>query len=185
MSSNIINSFEWRLKKLENAIVGQQSEIDLSNNRAKSVFDHLVEVAKLYKSFMSTDGKNYSRFQELMKNKNLWEELDSDISDRAKAEIVLAYEDDLIKYFDSLKSVSDRADRVLNTDVWPDVNCVKGRIEKLETIIKEQHLQSVAIDKQTEELINIYNDIISSFKANTVRWNEKLEAYENNPEPKE
>lgn len=186
-----MNSLEWRVKKLENKILGSQANRlagnahlnQLNNQQDESISDQLNKIAKCYKGFIDTDGEKYTKFVELYeRHKNLLNELDKtndDVSETAKAELVLAYEEDLIRHLEALRVMAEKADRVLNVDKWPDLSGYKQQLDKLEKITKEQHLQSMAIDKKTEELIEIYNDIIGSFKSNTVLWNNKLEAFEN------
>lgn len=184
-----MNSLEWRIKKLENQIIGPTNGashldkvVEHSSNGQESICDQLKRVAKLYQSYIESEGQRYARFVELYeKHKNLLGELGSngdEVSEATKTDLLLAYEDDLIKHLEAVKGMAEKADKVLNVEAWPDSSGYRERLEKLETVTKEQHFQTVALDKQTEELIDIYNDIIGSFKSNTVIWNQKLEAHE-------
>ena len=97
----------------------------------------------------------------------------------AKAELVLAYEEDLKQHLEAVQAINDKADRVLDVKAWPDFRDYTEKLSKLETITKEQQLQSIQIDKRTEELIEVYNEIITSFRNNIGIWNQKLDVYEN------
>lgn len=174
--SIIMESLEWRTKQLENRIL---SSTILPSDGA-TICDRLVEVAKLYKKFTQEYGDLHTKFKNLYKS--IADTSTSlDIDDDSKANLVLLYEDDLIKHFELLKMISEKADKILDIKQWPDTSRVD--LSNLETITRSQHLESVVLDKQLEELIDIYNDIISSFKDNTVIWNQKLEAYENEDKP--
>lgn len=181
---SIMNSLEWRAKQLENRLLGGSSGIhSLDSDLRPSVSDQLQQLAALYKSFLDTqEGQKYARYRELYeKHKRLLAELDgpeTQVSDSAKAELVLAYEEDLVKHLEDMKTMAEKADKVLDSKAWPDLTTYRERLDKLETITREQHLQATKLDKRTEELIDIYNNIITSFKSNTVIWNQKLEAYE-------
>lgn len=186
-----MNSLEWRVKKLENKIIGQTNNLVHVDRilcrqpgvAQDSILEQLESIAKRYKSFLdSSNGPNYIKFVQLYdKYKALLSELDTrqDTDVASKAELVLAYEDELRRYMENTKTMAETADRVLNVDKWPDMNGFQERLDKLQTITKEQHIQSAAIDKRTEELIELYNEIIVSFKRNSALWNQKLEAYEN------
>lgn len=178
-----MNSLEWRVKKLENLIFGKTAGaahvdriLSQSSDQA-SIQDQLNSVAKHYANFIN-NCDNYSKFRELY-SKYSSLALDTNDGDAAsKAELVLAYEDDIHKYMQDLKSMADKADRVLDIKSWPDLSGYKQRIDKLQQITKEQHLQSLSVDDKTEDIIQIYNDIIGSFKSNMNIWNQKLEDLE-------
>lgn len=170
--SSKMESLEWRTKQLENKIVSS----NILSEDGPTICDRLVEVAQMYKKFTQEYGDLHIKF------KNLYKSIGDistslDIDDDSKASLVLLYEDDLIKHFEMLKTISEKADKILDIKQWPDTSRVD--LSNLETITRSQHLETVVLDKQLEELIDIYNDIISSFKENTIIWNQKLEAYEN------
>lgn len=169
-----MNSFEWRLKKLEDRILGQvscPSHSKESNKHILPVFDQLNSVAKHYKNF---EDKNYIRFVDLYsQHKNNLDRAEQ--SDISKAELVLAYEADLNKYLNDTVQVAEKAEKVLDIEKWPDLSGYEQKLTQLQTITAEQHLKSTNLDKRTEELIEIYNDIIGAFKRNMVVWEEKLD----------
>lgn len=181
-----MNSLEWRAKKLENRIIGGagcRTHSYEASGQETPICDQLKRISKLYQNFVDANGEKYSRFLKLYQNhKRLLDELDSpapQVSDAAKAELVLAYENDLVGHLESVKHMADKADKVLDESKWPDLTRFQERLMQLETITRDQHLQSVNLDQRTEELIEIYNEIITKFKSNTVIWNQKLEAHEN------
>lgn len=183
-----MNSLEWRVKRIENQILGKLggvAHIDRIINQSvdqDSILDQLNYVATEYKKFIEGPGGNYSRFVELRaKHKDLLNQLvDTNNADEtSKAELVLAYEEDLTKYMTDLKIMSEKAELVLKEERWPDLREAVGKLDKLQKINKEQHIQMLTIDKKTEDLIEIYNEILVSFKSNMVLWNQKLQAYEN------
>lgn len=182
-----MESLEWRVKKLENKIAGARSGPPFCNTEryqdSRPICDQLNHVSKLYKNFTETSGERYSRFKELYeKHQKLLRDVEAptaQVSDASKAELVLAYENDLVNHLESVKLMAEKADQVLDETKWPDLSKYRERLEKLETITRDQHLQSVNLDQRTEELIEIYNDIITAFKSNTVIWDQKLEAHEN------
>lgn len=173
-----MNSLEWRVKKLENKILGQSGSAHVDRilglgSHQENILTQLDSIAKAYKNFMDIYGKNYERFVELYeKNKTLLNDTQSETS---KVELVLAYEEDLTNHMKDLELLVNKADQVLNVEKWPDTSRLK--LEELQRKTREQHLQSIKIDQRTEELINIYTDIIGSFKSNMSLWNDKLEHY--------
>jgi len=178
---------EWRTKKLENRLLGYTGKGP--NHRHHdgdlgSVSQKIKPVAELYENFLTTpSGESFLKFLELQrKSKELLSNLEkcrnSDIGEAAKADLVLAYENDLTRHFESLKMLEEKADKVLDDKNWPDFSGLTGRLEKLKTITKEQHLQSVNLDQKTEALVELYNEIITSFRGNISMWNQRLDAYE-------
>lgn len=147
------------------------------------ILDLLNDIGAEYKNFTDGPGQNYLKFVELKsKHKDLLDKLadtSNETDDTSKADLVLAYEDDLTKYMNDLEIMAKKADLVLKDENWPDLSSVSKKLDKLQEINKEQHVQSVAMDRRTEELIGIYNEILTSFKSNMVLWNQKIEAYEN------
>lgn len=183
-----MDSLEWRIKRIENQIIGKLGGIAhvdriISQSVDRDpILDQLNNVATEYKNFTESPGQNYSRFFELKtKHKDLLNKLvdSNDPDETSKADLVLAYEDDLTKYMNDLTIMAKKAELVLKEENWPDISKVSGKLDKLRAINKEQHVESVAIDKRTEDLIEIYNEILLSFKSNMVLWNQKIEAYEN------
>lgn len=166
-----MNSLDWRIKKLEAQIVGRTV---LSQDQ-QPILEQLENIAKHYASCIEGSHQTFPKFQELYnKHKQLLvgtESLD------AKKAIVLAYEKELVDYMQDLKTLAEKADKVLDVQNWPDMTLYKERVDKLQKIVREQHIQSTIIDKRTEELIEIYNDIIGSFKRNIETWDQKLEAH--------
>lgn len=183
-----MDSLEWRLRKVENRILGELSSvthvdriIDQSIDR-DSILDQLNNISKEYKNFIDEHGDNYFRFIELRKkHEDLLSKLMvmDDTDETSKAELVLAYEEDIIKYMSDLKIMAEKADLVLKEERWPDLSKVSSRLDKIQKINREQHIQSDIVDKKTEDLIEIYNEILGSFKSNMVLWNQRIEAYEN------
>lgn len=171
-----MESLEWRTKQLENRILSS----DLTPTDGATVCEQLAEVAKLYKRFMQEHGEIFERFKDAYKNISDMA-TNMEVEDDSKANLVLLYEEDLIKHFEMLKTIGEKSEKVLDIKQWPDTSRIN--LSKLETITRSQHLESAVLDRQLEELIDIYNDIISSFKDNTVIWNQKLEAYENEERP--
>jgi len=183
-----MESLEWRVKKLENTILGAQAggphfdRLTRTSDDQPPILDQLNVIAKHYRSHLDGSGKDYARFVELYdKYRGLTGELvdNSPESRAAKVELILAYEDELLKYMGDLKDMAEKADRVLAVEKWPDLGGLEGRLGKLSTINRDQHVQSVALNQRTEELIEIYNEIIGSFKSNISTWNQVLESHEN------
>lgn len=164
----MMESLAWRAKQLEDKLPGP---INL---------DQLIQVAKAYRVFIDANEEKYQNFLELKgKLDEISHNLSNDgISVLTTAELVLAYEDDLVRHLENVKTLVERADHVLDVTKWPDLSGFEKRLEKLETITRDQHLQAMTLDSKTEELIEVYNDIISSFKRNAVTWNQTLEAHE-------
>lgn len=186
-----MNSLEWRLKKLEDRILGRTAGpddidklISSQTNEAKPILDQLSVFARLFKGCVDNEFNNYNRFVELYaKHRTNLEKsckfADISLSDiNSKAELVLAYEADLKKYLNNTKLMAEMADRVLDIKKWPDLTGYEDKLSKLQSITAEQYPQSVDLDKKTEKLIQIYNDIINSFKRNMVSWEETLESRE-------
>lgn len=174
-----MNSLEWRVKKLEDKISGHAGDVaqaELLLGQADihgSIFNQLNTVAKHYKSF---SGPQFDRFFELYDSYSGLLESSDDGDDKAKAELILAYEEEIVKYANDIKLMATKADEVLNIEKWPDLTNFQDRLDKLEKITKEQHIQSSKLDKSTEELIEIYNNIIESLKSNMAIWDQRLEA---------
>lgn len=153
-----------------------------------SMIEQLDQVAKLYKSFLNNNGGQYLKFITLYKkNKELLSKIESernaDIGESAKAELVLADEGDVRNRLESananMREMSELADKVLNESKWPDLNEYRERLNKLTTITPNQLSQSKSLDERTGELIEMYNNIISTFKKNMYEWDKRLESYEN------
>lgn len=168
----IMNSLEWRARKLEDKIFGSQG----FDPQREIVSEQLIQAAKLYKNFV---GDDYLKFLDLYKKSKELEKSNNEIGEAAKAELVLSYSDDLTRYLESLKTMTEKADKVLDIKNWPDFSGYTERLNKLQAITREQHLKSMALDKRTEELIEVYNRIITAFRNNISIWNQRLDACEN------
>lgn len=182
-----MNSLEWRLKKIENKLLGSNSSVShidrvlSQSNDQNTIYNQFIEVSKHYKQHLSTDG-SYTRFMELYsKFKHLMNEnkINNECDQMSKAELVLAYEDDLKRHFQNMETMTQKADQVLDINKWPELVEYQEKLDKIQKINLEQLRQSQDVDDKTEKLIEVYNDIISSFKSNMIIWNNKLEAYEN------
>lgn len=172
-----MNSLEWRVKKLEDRILGQDR-----TEAKEPLLQQFTTIANQYKEFIDSPGNNYSRFLELYNiHKDILSNLSktTDTSDTFKAELILAYHDELVNHLQNTEKLAQKADQVLDISKWPDLSSHQEKLDKLQTITKEQHLQSNVIDQKTEYLIELYNDIIGKFRSNMAIWNDRLEAYEN------
>lgn len=179
---------EWRIKKLENQILGRTSNVGITDkllNNAidrASIVDQLNTIAQQYKMFLDQNGEPYLKFKRSYDNYvsilSEMGQISKEGSERAQMELVLAYEDELVKHMENIKNMAELADKVLDVQKWPDLTEAKEKLDKLQTITKEQHLQSAALDNRTEEFIELYNEIINSFKNNTIVWDAKLEQHE-------
>lgn len=169
-----MNSLEWRLKKLEERLVGNHHQGAQQGN----IFDQLKSIADHHKSFIESEDQNYARFVELYsKHRELADSANvanNATSISSRADLVLAYEDDLTSYMKNLKKLAEKADSVLDTQRQPDLSEYDDRLSKLKTITKEQLLESKKVDEKTEELIQVYNDLIGAFKKNMVTWDSSL-----------
>lgn len=168
-----MDSLEWRLKKLEERLLGQS--IPPEDN----ILDNLNSIAEHHKSFMDGEAQTYDRFVELYsKHKQQADHSayvgPSGASASSKAELVLAYEDDISKYLNNIKTLAEKAETVLDGHEWPDLRQYEAKLENLKTISKEQFAENKKIDEKTEELIQLYNDLISTFKRNMIRWDGAL-----------
>lgn len=187
-----MNSLEWRLKKLEDRVLGNgsnqrtpTSHIDTTNELPeKPIYDQIDGLAKHFKNFVDNECTNYQRFVDLYdKHANNINELSSD---RSKAELVMAYEEELTDYLNKTKQMSEQADRVLNIDQWPDLSGYDKRLEKLDASTSEQLQQTKKLEDKTKELAKVYDKTIETFKNNQrYIWEPKLEAYENEERPPE
>lgn len=175
-SNTTMNSLEWRAKKLEQTIVGPAavlSHIEQFRHH-QTILSQLDAIAQHYASSLNDAHQIYPKYVQLyQKHKSLVNETDSL---EAKKAIVLAYEAELQEYMQDLNTMADKADKVLRIEAWPDMSLYKERVDKLQQITRDQHIESNLIDKRTGELIEIYNDIISSFKKNISTWDQKLNA---------
>lgn len=181
-----MNSLEWRIKRLEENILGQAPSLAhfdrMHPNSQNSLLDQLNVVAQRYQNFLDTSGKNYPKFMELYeRHKDLSVELEYsfDGSETSKAELVLAYEEDLLKFMHDIKTMAEKAENVLNDKNWPDLSCFEHKLEKLKNSINTQERESAVLDRRLEELISIYKELLDLLQNNTEIWNRKLESYEN------
>lgn len=181
-----MNSLEWRVKKLEDKILGLNgglSQVDriLTHSADQdSIHDQLYVIAKQYKNYIDQGGHNYAKFIELYqkcKNSLIDTSDATDVDYNSKTELILAYEDELVKYFSNVKLLAENADKILDINKWPDLQLDK-RLDKLQQINKQQLSQSVTLEKRTEELLDIYNGILTDFKFKQSKWNETLEKHE-------
>lgn len=176
-----MNSLEWRIKRLEENILGQALKYAHIDNQ-HSIMDQLNAVAQQYQNFLETSGKNYPKFADLYrKHKDLSVELEYsfDGSETSKAELVLAYEEDLLKFMHDIKTMAEKAESVLDDKDWPDLSKFDDKLEKLKKSIIIQERESTILDKRIEELVRIYKEVLDLLQSNTEVWNSKLESYEN------
>lgn len=173
-----MNSFEWRLKQLEEKILAKQDHRSIYDQGP--ICDQLLEVAKKFQ----VHGNKYKKFLDQY-NEFKNQALEDDIDTVSKAELVLSYENDLVRYFENLKSMADKADKVLDIEKWPDLLGYEAKLQKLQTITSKQAEESKLLDQRIEKLIEIYNDIITTFKYNMSIWNNSIEAHENAERSKE
>lgn len=169
-----MNSLEWRLKKLEDRLLGQ-----MMNPPEDGIFDQLNSIAEQHKSFIDSEDQTYSRFIELYSKHTQQAEASattgsSGASASSRAELVLAYEDDLTKYLNNIKTLAEKADKILDGHNWPDLSIYEAKLAELRTIHKDQFVESQKIDSKTEELIQVYNDLIGAFKRNMIAWDSAL-----------
>lgn len=162
------------MKKLEAKILGRTSGLPIINDQ-ESALNRLHLIANYYRTYSDENGEQFLKFKEKYdKSKHVLN--DNDIS--LKQDLVLSKRDDLIRYMQEDKFMAEKADRVLDTQKWPDVNQFKDRLDKLQTITKQQYSESMKLDRKTEELIDVYNEILRECKINIATWNSKLQAYE-------
>lgn len=168
-----MDPLDWRAKKLEDLVIGQ-TPVDqvLSKSADTPIVDQFNAVAKQFRDWHDASEAR----QRLLKYRFPAELEPTDES--AKVELVLAHEEELIQQSQKLKLLAEKAETVLDEQRWPDLKGLPERVNQLQEITKEQNIGSNLIDRKTEELIEIYNDIIGSFKSNIVIWNQKLEAFE-------
>lgn len=181
-----MNSLEWRIKRLEENILGQAPSLAyfdrMHANSQNSIMDQLNVLAQQYQNFLVTSGKSYPKFMELYeKHKDLSVELEYsfDGSETSKAELVLAYEEDLLKFMHDIKTMAEKAEEVLDVKSWPDLSCFDQKLEKLRSSINTQERESAIVDRRLEELVRIYKELLDLLQNNTEIWNRKLESYEN------
>lgn len=184
-----MESLEWRVKKLENKILGQTASVAYldrlmsQDNEQESICDQLSSVAKLYRSYLDNAGKNYLNFVESYGSaKKLLGELgDShESSSASKVELVLAYEEDLVKYMKNLKSMAERANHVLNIERWPNLNGLTERLNKLEqNLMGHTDPEAEKIDQEVFERIMLYKKNLDTLRGLEITWNKRLEHYEN------
>lgn len=174
-----MNSLEWRIKRLEDQILGKHDRLQTTNHN--SIFDQLSVVAQQYQNFSETTGNNYFKFQELYnKYKDSLSHLNSlfECNEMTKAELVLAYEEDLVKYMSDIKLITEKAGKVLDDKRWPDLTPFEEKLEKLKNTTFAQEQECAVLDKRLGEIVKIYKEVLDLLQSNTVTWNNRLEAYE-------
>lgn len=172
-----MNSLEWRIKRLEENILGHAP-----SQAQDSILEQFNIIAQHYNNFLGTSGKNYSKFRELYdKHKDLSVELEYsfDGSEASKAELVLAYEEDLLKFMHDIKTMAEKAKSVLDDKNWPDLSNFDKKLEKLKKSVITQERESIILDRRVEKLVRIYKEVLDLLQNNTEIWNSKLESYEN------
>lgn len=169
-----MNSLEWRVKRLEAKLLGQISGLPIISEQ-ESILSRLHLIANYYRAYTDEHGEQFQKFREKYdKSKSVLG--DNDVG--LKQDMVLSKQDELIKYMEEDKFMAEKADKVLDSQNWPDVNQFKARLEKLQTITKQQYSESMKLDKRTEELIEVYNEILKECKSNIATWDSRLQAYE-------
>lgn len=171
---SIMNSLEWRVKRLEARVLGQISGLPIITDQ-ESILSRLHVIANYFRAYTDENGEQFQKFQEKYdKSKHVLSDSDVDL----KQDLVLSRKNELIKSMQEDKYMAEKADQILDSQKWPDVNQFKDRLDKLQTITKQQYSESVKLDKRTEELIEVYNEILQECKINISTWNSRLQAYE-------
>lgn len=162
-----MNSLEWRVKKLEERILGQKG----FNLDKESILNQLINVTKSYNKFLEVSGESYLRYKNLPKH-------DLVDTSQGSAELVLMYEDELNKYMQDLKQMAEKSENVLKVEKWPNL---VGLEDKLNNLIKSTQSQWNQVEDQDQELwevIKLYKKNLDTLKDLEKGWNERLEAYE-------
>lgn len=183
------------MKKLENKIFGQTAgtayvdRLINQANKQESICDQLYSVAKSYNDYINDAGKSYPRFIELYNmSKDLLVQLENayEGTESAKAELVLSYEEDLLKYLQNIKLMAEKSEHVLNIEEWPDLSSFQEKLEKLKKLVAVQKEQSDVMDNELWERIIVYKKNLDAIHNLEDTWNKRLEEYENaDKEPEE
>lgn len=175
-----MDSLEWRVKKLENRLIGIDNKF--SHVQAKSsITDNLNEVAKLYLDHNSQSEKYNKFYSQYKQCKSTLLDADSNLSStglKSQIELVLGHRGELEEHMKAASLMHDKAEKVLNSDNWIDLNPTLKKLSQIQEINEQQLAKSMEIDDKTGEYIKIYNDIIKSFKHNMVVWSDRLDYYE-------
>lgn len=163
-----MNSLEWRVKKLERLILG-------SNLDTTPILDQLIVVAKNYNNYLNNADQNYTKFNTLYKN--LPAELEP--TSPSTIELIMAYEEDILRYVQDIKTMVDKADSVLKVEKWPSLRGVEEKLGKLEKLTSAEMDEADEQDQVLWERIKLYKKNMDTLKHLEKIWNEKLEAYEN------
>merc|ERR1711863_78343 len=182
-----LDSVESRLACIERRVYGKanpsyKEKEDASSEVAGGVVPRLTDIAKEVGNAISTRERVVPLFRRL---KELETYMDPTFGEskglpaELKVEMILAQEDKIRKSAELLKDIQEKS-AVLNADAiltYTQPECERNLI-KLSTIQLEQEVKCNRLNESTLELVEKYNDVISTIAETFVRYDEMLKAFE-------
>lgn len=182
-----LDSVESRLACIERRVYGKSNpsykeKEDASSEVAGGVVPRLTDIAKEVGNAISTRERVVPLFRRL---KELESYMDPSFGEskglpaELKVEMILAQEEKIRKSAELLKDIQEKS-AVLNADAiltYTQPECEQNLI-KLSTIQLDQEVKCNRLNDSTLELVEKYNDVISTIAETFVRYDEMLRALE-------
>merc|ERR1711997_623676 len=182
-----LDSVESRLASIERRVYGKSNpsykeKEDASSEVAGGVVPRLTDIAKEVGNAISTRERVVPLFRRV---KELESYMDPSFGEskglpaELKVEMILAQEEKIRKSAELLKDIQEKS-AVLNADAiltYTQPECERNLI-KLSTIQLEQEVKCNRLNESTLELVEKYNDVISTIAETFVRCDEMLTALE-------
>merc|ERR1712038_1209662 len=182
-----IDTIESRLSNIERRVYGKSNpsfkeKEDASSELAGGVVPRLTDIAKEVGNAISTRERVVPLFRRL---KELESYMDPSFGEskglpaELKVEMILAQEEKIRKSAELLKDIQEKS-AVLNADAiltYTQPECERNLIN-LSTIQLEQEVKCNRLNESTLELVEKYNDVISTIAETFVRYDEMLRALE-------
>lgn len=186
-NGSAMESIESRLANIEHRVYGKSNpsfseKEDAASEVAGGIVPRLTDIAKEVGNAVGTRERVAPLFRRLKEletymdpafgeNKGLPAEL--------KVEMILAQEEKIRKSAELMKDIQEKS-AVLNADAiltYTQPECERNLV-KLSTIQLEQEVVCNRLNESTLELVERYNDVISTIAETFVRYDEMLKALE-------
>lgn len=182
-----IDTIESRLSNIERRVYGKSNpsfkeKEDAASEVAGGIVPRLTDIAKDVGNAVGTRERAAPLFRRL---KELESYMDPSFGEskglpaELKVQMILAQEEKIRKSADLLKDIQAKS-AVLNADAiltYTQPECERNLV-KLSTIQLEQEMACSSLNESTLELVERYNDVISTIAETFVRYDEMLKAIE-------
>ncbi|XP_074597208.1 dynactin subunit 3-like [Brevipalpus obovatus] len=168
-----VERLERRVCFLERLVMGSRYRVPPESN----LVDPLLEVISKLRTL--TGGREKFdilsvKLQELGPYIEKMDQFNEDCDpDLVRWELILSQEDNLRKKSALLDIILEHR-RIVDSEVLKDLDPFKAKLEKLHTIAVKQEQQANQLSKETLNLIENYNQLLTKIKSRLVAWDKKL-----------